>query len=65
MDISNCSNGVWYIFQAAMTPLLILFLVGESVDNSESRRKSCRMQVEMTLDTLLIMQQWSLTALHV
>lgn len=71
-DISKCSfvnsvvcaNGVWYIFQAAMTPLLGLFLAGASMDISVSSRKSWQLQVEMTLDTLLRMEQWSLSALH-
>ena len=47
-----------------MTPLLGLFIIGTTSDSSASNCESWRLQVEMTLDTLLRMQQWSLSALQ-
>lgn len=64
MNSVVCANAVWYIFQAAMTPLLGLFIIGTTSDSSASSCESWRLQVEMTLDTLLRMQQWSLSALQ-
>ncbi|CAI7587587.1 unnamed protein product [Penicillium pancosmium] len=64
MNSVVCANAVWYIFQAAMTPLLGLFIIGTAPDSSASRFESWRLQVQMTLDTLLRMQQWSLSALQ-
>lgn len=64
MNSVVCANAVWYIFQAAMTPLLGMFIIGTVSDSSASNCESWRLQVEMTLDTLLRMQQWSLSALQ-
>ena len=64
MNSVVCANAVWYIFQAAMTPLLGLFIIGTTSDSPASNCESWRLQVEMTLDTLLRMQQWSLSALQ-
>jgi hypothetical protein len=68
MNSVVCANAVWFIFQAAMTPLLGLFIIGTTSDSSASScASSCqswRLQVEMTIDTLLRMQQWSLSALQ-
>jgi hypothetical protein len=64
MNSVVCANGAWYGFQAAMTPVLGPFIIEITTENSVSSRESWHLQVEMALDTLLRMQQWSLSALH-
>jgi hypothetical protein len=62
---------VWFIFQAALIPLLGLFVADETLtaeDDSATTPESCRMQVEVTMSTLARMETWSRTArrtLHV
>ncbi|RAL04265.1 putative C6 transcription factor [Aspergillus ibericus CBS 121593] len=52
-------NAVWLIFQAAMVPLLGLFLNDGTVDDPRATIESCRAQVETTMLVLTRLEPWS------
>ncbi|RAK77057.1 putative C6 transcription factor [Aspergillus fijiensis CBS 313.89] len=55
-------NAVWLIFQAAMVPLLGLFLNDGTVDDPRATVEACQAQVETTMLVLARLQSWSPTA---
>ncbi|PYH43643.1 putative C6 transcription factor [Aspergillus saccharolyticus JOP 1030-1] len=55
-------NAVWLIFQAAMVPLLGLFLSDSTVDDPRATVEACQAQVETTMLVLARLQSWSPTA---
>ncbi|RAL11890.1 putative C6 transcription factor [Aspergillus homomorphus CBS 101889] len=55
-------NAVWLIFQAAMVPLLGLFLNDSTVDDPRATVEACQAQVETTMLVLARLQSWSPTA---
>ncbi|OJD15851.1 hypothetical protein AJ78_03948 [Emergomyces pasteurianus Ep9510] len=57
-------NAVWFIFQAALVPLLGLFIADNTVVDSTGTMDSCRAQVEIVMITLARMQLWSPAAIR-
>ncbi|KAI9925818.1 hypothetical protein MW887_005624 [Aspergillus wentii] len=55
-------NAVWFIFQAAMVPLLGLFLSDDTVADPRATIEGCQAQVDMAMLVLARMQTWSPTA---
>ncbi|GKZ24690.1 hypothetical protein AbraCBS73388_011684 [Aspergillus brasiliensis] len=52
-------NAVWLIFQAAMVPLLGLFLNDGTVDDPRATIEACQAQVETTMLVLERLEPWS------
>ncbi|OOF90955.1 hypothetical protein ASPCADRAFT_177962 [Aspergillus carbonarius ITEM 5010] len=52
-------NAVWLIFQAAMVPLLGLFLNDSTVDDPRATIEACQAQVETTMLVLERLEPWS------
>lgn len=55
-------NAVWFNFQAAMIPLIGLYLRDPIIDDPHGSRESCRAQIETTKMTLYRMQTFGHTA---
>lgn len=55
-------NAVWFIFQAAMVPLIGLYVKDATLDDPRGSRESCRGQIETTKLTLYRMQTFGHTA---
>lgn len=55
-------NAVWFIFQAAMVPLIGLYVKDPTLDDPRGSRESCRGQIETVKLTLYRMQTFGHTA---
>ena len=54
-------NAVWFIFQAAMVPLLGLFIADNTAADATASVDACRTQVEIAMIALARMEAWSPT----
>lgn len=55
-------NAVWFVFQAAMVPLLGLFIADNTAIDANATVDACRTQVEIAMIALARMEAWSPTA---
>lgn len=64
ISVTNPTIGravVWWIFQASLVPLLVLYLGNNAVD-ATGTLESCRTQVELVMTTLVRVETWARTA---